>query len=206
MTTGIEMTASELVLVDSSRWLEYITGDENADAFEAAFQRDAEVVVPTIALHEVFEILLLRAGKTAANVFLSEALRRRIADVTDTTAILRRSASERKTFAAVLPARRSRISKTSWRAIVGTTTSASLWKAASKASAFSSPVMYSSQREESTSTSSEAVISIPVVILPFHALGDSTQFLDRAWLAESNRPGCKQSIPGRDVNGLCGAG
>ncbi|SRR5216683_2422445 len=87
MTTGIEMTASELVLVDSSRWLEYITGDENADAFEAAFQRDAEVVVPTIALHEVFEILLLRAGKTAANVFLSEALRRRIADVTDTTAL-----------------------------------------------------------------------------------------------------------------------
>jgi len=53
------MTACELVLVDSSRWLEYITGDENADAFEAAFQRDAEVFVPTIVLQEVFKILFL---------------------------------------------------------------------------------------------------------------------------------------------------
>jgi hypothetical protein len=87
MTTGISMTASELLLVDSSRWLEYITGDEKADAFGAVFQGAAEVVVPTIALHEVFEILLLRAGKTAANVFLSEAVRRRIADVTDTIAL-----------------------------------------------------------------------------------------------------------------------
>jgi len=33
MTTGIENDRfSELVLVDSTGWLEYITGDENADA------------------------------------------------------------------------------------------------------------------------------------------------------------------------------
>jgi predicted nucleic acid-binding protein len=53
------MTASELVLVDSSRWLEYITGDEKADAFGAVFQGAAEVVVPTIVLQEVFKILFL---------------------------------------------------------------------------------------------------------------------------------------------------
>jgi len=87
MTAGIEMTASELVLVDSSRWLEYITGDEKADVFGAVFQGDAEVVVPTIALHEVFEILLLRAGKTEANVFLSEARRRRVVDLTEMIAL-----------------------------------------------------------------------------------------------------------------------
>ena len=81
------MTASELVLVDSSGWLEYITGDEKADAFGAVFQGGAEVFVPTIVLYEVFKIMLLRAGKTEANVFLSEALRRRIADVTDTIAL-----------------------------------------------------------------------------------------------------------------------
>jgi hypothetical protein len=59
MTAGIEMTASELVLVDSSRWLEYITGDEKADVFGAAFQRDAEVFVPRIVLQEVFKTLFL---------------------------------------------------------------------------------------------------------------------------------------------------
>src|SRR5712691_7028415 len=48
--------------------------------------------------------------------------------------------------------------------------------------------MYSSQPEESTSTNSEAVIAIPVVVLPFHALANSTQVLDRARLAEANRP------------------
>ncbi len=87
MTTGISMTASGLLLVDSSRWLEYITGDEKADAFGAVFQGAAEVFVPTIALHEVFEILLLPAGKSAANIFLSEALRRRIVDLTETIAL-----------------------------------------------------------------------------------------------------------------------
>jgi predicted nucleic acid-binding protein len=62
------MTASELVLVDSSGWLEYIVGDEKADAFGAVFQGSAQVLVPTIVLYEVFKILLLRASKTDAIV------------------------------------------------------------------------------------------------------------------------------------------
>ncbi len=74
------MTASELVLVDSSGWLEYITGDEKADAFGEIFQSEARVLVPTIVLYEVFNILLLRASKTDANIFLSEALRRDVVD------------------------------------------------------------------------------------------------------------------------------
>ncbi len=81
------MTGSELVLVDSSGWLEYIAGDEKADAFGAVFQGGAQVLVPTIVLYEVFKILLLRASKTAANLFLSEALRRRVVDLTDTIAL-----------------------------------------------------------------------------------------------------------------------
>src|ERR1700687_5419481 len=93
MTTGIEMTASELVLVDSSGWLEYITGEEDADAFGAVFQRDAQVLVPTVVLYEVFKILLLRAGKTEANVFLSQALRRTVVDLTETIALAAASLS-----------------------------------------------------------------------------------------------------------------
>src|SRR5260370_10980494 len=93
MTTAIEMTASELVLVDSSGWLEYITGDEKADAFGAVFQGGAQVLVRTIVLYEVFKILLLRASKTDANLFLSEALRRRVVNLTDTVALAAASQS-----------------------------------------------------------------------------------------------------------------
>jgi len=87
------MTASELVLVDSSGWLEYITGDEKADAFGEVLQRDVQVLVPTIVLYEVLKILLLRAGKSQADVFLSEALRRRVVDLTETIALAAASMS-----------------------------------------------------------------------------------------------------------------
>jgi predicted nucleic acid-binding protein len=81
------MTASEPVLVDSSGWLEYITSDEKADAFEAVLQSDVQVLVPTIVLYEVLKILLLKAGKSDADIFLSEALRRKVVDLTDTIAL-----------------------------------------------------------------------------------------------------------------------
>jgi predicted nucleic acid-binding protein len=87
------MTASELVLVDSSGWLEYITGDEKADAFGEVLQRDIQVLVPTIVLYEVLKILLLRTGKSEADVFLSEALRRRVVDLTETIALAAASMS-----------------------------------------------------------------------------------------------------------------
>jgi len=87
------MTASELVLVDSSGWLEYITGDEKADAFGEVLQRDVQVLVPTIVLYEILKILLLRAGKSEADVFLSEALRREVVDLTETIALAAASMS-----------------------------------------------------------------------------------------------------------------
>ena len=87
------MTASELVLVDSSGWLEYLSGDEKANEFGAVLQRDVQVLVPTIVLYEVLKVLLLRAGKSEADVFLSEALRRRVVDLTETIALAAASLS-----------------------------------------------------------------------------------------------------------------
>ena len=87
------MTASEIVLVDSSGWLEYITGDEKADVFGDILQRDIQVLVPTIVLYEVLKILLLRAGRSEADIFLSEALRRKVLDLTDTIALAAASLS-----------------------------------------------------------------------------------------------------------------
>lgn len=87
------MTASEIVLLDSSGWLEYIAGDEKADAFGDILQRDIQVLVPTIILYEVLKTLLLRAGRSEADVFLSEALRRKVVDLTDTIALAAASLS-----------------------------------------------------------------------------------------------------------------
>jgi predicted nucleic acid-binding protein len=87
------MTASELVLVDSSGWLEYITGEEKADTFGAVLQGGAQVLVPTIVLYEVFKILLLRASKSDADLFISQAMGRTVVDLSDTIALAAASCS-----------------------------------------------------------------------------------------------------------------
>jgi hypothetical protein len=51
MTTAIEMTASEIVLLDSSGWLEYITGDEKADAIIYATARAHQAELVTSDVH-----------------------------------------------------------------------------------------------------------------------------------------------------------
>jgi len=43
--------------------------------------------VPTIVLYEVFKILLLRASKTDADLFISQALGRTVVDLSDTIAL-----------------------------------------------------------------------------------------------------------------------
>ena len=73
MTTA---NGSEAVVVDSSGWLEYITGDEKAGLFASYFETDTLVLVPAIVLYEVRKILLLRKLDTLAHWFVSEALRR----------------------------------------------------------------------------------------------------------------------------------
>lgn len=93
MTTASAMTDSEFVLVDSSGWLEYLTADEKADAFGAYLQGTAQVVVPTVVLYEVVKILLLRGSKSDVDLFLSEALRRHVVDLTDTIALAAASLS-----------------------------------------------------------------------------------------------------------------
>jgi len=87
------MIDSEFVLVDSSGWLEYLTADEKADAFGAYLQGTAQVLVPTVVLYEVVKILLLRGSKSDVDLFLSEALRRHVVNLTDTIALAAASLS-----------------------------------------------------------------------------------------------------------------
>lgn len=53
-------------VVDSSGWLEYFTGGENASFFAPAVQDVENVVVPTVSIYEVFKRILIEKDRTDA--------------------------------------------------------------------------------------------------------------------------------------------
>lgn len=53
-------------VVDSSSWLEYFAGGRNAARFAAPLSDPEALVVPTVAIYEVFKVLLREAGEDAA--------------------------------------------------------------------------------------------------------------------------------------------
>lgn len=81
------MTATETVVLDSSGWLEYLTDGAKAESFAPYLEGSVSVLLPAVVLYEVRKILLLREGKTSADVFLSDALRRTIVAFDETLAL-----------------------------------------------------------------------------------------------------------------------
>jgi toxin FitB len=53
-------------VVDSSAWLEYFAGGENAPFFAPAIENTAELVVPTLSLYEVFKRILQQRSESDA--------------------------------------------------------------------------------------------------------------------------------------------
>ena len=53
-------------VVDSSAWLEYFAGGHNAKAFAGAIEATASLIVPTLALYEVFKRILGQRGEGPA--------------------------------------------------------------------------------------------------------------------------------------------
>ena len=72
MTTPI---GSDLVVLDSSGWLEYLTTDEKYESFAPYLESDLTIIIPTVVLYEVRKALLLRQDKSAADVFFSGSLK-----------------------------------------------------------------------------------------------------------------------------------
>ena len=79
---------SELVLVDSSGWIEYLGDGARADKFAPYFEHEERIVTPAIVLYEVYKKLLSTEVPTAADRFLSAAFRTRIVPLDDRLAIL----------------------------------------------------------------------------------------------------------------------
>jgi predicted nucleic acid-binding protein len=55
-----------VIVVDSSGWLEYLADGPNAGFFAPAIERTADLVVPTLALFEVFKRVLLQRDESQA--------------------------------------------------------------------------------------------------------------------------------------------
>ena len=80
--------ASDLFLVDSSGWVEFIGDGPLAEKFAPYFEREEHLLVPVIVLYEVYKKLLSAQGSTAADRFLSAALRARLVPIDERLAPL----------------------------------------------------------------------------------------------------------------------
>jgi predicted nucleic acid-binding protein len=79
---------SELFLVDSSGWVEFMGDGPLAEKFAPYFEREERLLVPAIVLYEVYKKLLSAQGSTAADRFLSAALRARVVPIDERLALL----------------------------------------------------------------------------------------------------------------------
>jgi predicted nucleic acid-binding protein len=69
-------------VVDSSGWLEYFSGGNNAFRFAAPLKDMDSLVVPAISIYEVFKVLLREAGEEAALQAASAMQRGHVVDLT----------------------------------------------------------------------------------------------------------------------------
>jgi predicted nucleic acid-binding protein len=73
MTIVTATTASKLVVVDSSGWLEYLTEDTKADLFAPYLKSTESLLLPAIVVYEVYKTLLAKKGSTLAEFFAAHA-------------------------------------------------------------------------------------------------------------------------------------
>lgn len=79
---------SELFLVDSSGWVEFLGGGPCAGKLAPYFEHEERLIVPTVVLYEVYKKLLAAHGPSAADRFLSAALRARVVPFDERLALL----------------------------------------------------------------------------------------------------------------------
>ena len=82
-------------IVDSSGWLEYFTGGENASQYIPPLSDQSSLVVPTISIYEVFKVILREAGEDAALQAASAMRRGQVVELTPQRAMSAASLSLR---------------------------------------------------------------------------------------------------------------
>jgi toxin FitB len=74
-------------VVDSSGWLEYFAGSDNAAFFASAIEDTSQLLVPTISLYEVFKRLIQQIGISAAQTSLADMVAARVVDLNDSLSL-----------------------------------------------------------------------------------------------------------------------
>ena len=74
-------------VVDSSAWVEYFAGGENAFEFAAAIEDTDQLIVPSLAIYEVFKRVSQLQGEGAAMQAIAAMLGGKVADLTASVAL-----------------------------------------------------------------------------------------------------------------------
>ncbi len=69
-------------IVDSSAWLEYFSGGQNADNFAPAIEDEASLIVPVITIYEVFKVILRESTENNALTIVAAMEKGRVIDLT----------------------------------------------------------------------------------------------------------------------------
>lgn len=80
-------SGSDLYVIDSSGWLEYLTEDSKAAGFAHYLEGDGTVLLPAIVLCEVYKHLTKQRGRAVAERFVSQVFHRRIVPLDETIAL-----------------------------------------------------------------------------------------------------------------------
>ena len=80
-------STSDLYVVDSTGWLEYLTEDSKAAAFAHYLEGESSVIVPSIVIYDVYRHLAKHRGRALADRFASQALLRRVMPLDETVAL-----------------------------------------------------------------------------------------------------------------------
>jgi toxin FitB len=80
-------SASEVYVVDSSGWLEYLTEDSKAGAFGHYLESENSVLLPAIVLCEVYKHLAKQKGRAIAERFVAQVFQRKVIPLDETIAV-----------------------------------------------------------------------------------------------------------------------
>ena len=74
-------------VVDSSGWIEYLSGGPNADFFRGPIEDARALIVPSLSLFEVYRHLLRHAGRDQALQVVAAMRQGRVIDLDDCVAL-----------------------------------------------------------------------------------------------------------------------
>ena len=74
-------------IVDSSGWMEYFAGHQNADFFSPAIEDRENLLVPVICLYEVFKRVTQLRDISTAQTYIGDMLNGRVIDLDQSIAL-----------------------------------------------------------------------------------------------------------------------